>query len=121
MWTSKILTTNPTIAKAYATLLATQMANHLLISTFILEGETQLVILAIKEKFLSPIQQLPPIIDDISHLLNNWKDWSVSKIQPSQNRCAHPVAHLATTNSTFGYITLDNLPRYIMYIDSGKK
>lgn len=55
MWTSKILTTNPTIAKAYATLLATQMANHLLISTFILEGETQLVILAIKEKFLSPI------------------------------------------------------------------
>lgn len=64
--------------------------HRLQICPFILEGNAQLVISAIKGDYSSPIWQLTPIIDDIRHLLGNWENWSI-KINRSQNLCAHMV------------------------------
>jgi hypothetical protein len=97
----------PNEGEALAANLVVSLAISLNIKSFILEGDSQIVILAFQHPDIAQDWRISSIIHNIIDCITADSSWLVRKVNRSANFCTNYVAHWATTRVTVG-----NIPTY---------
>ncbi|XP_059441832.1 uncharacterized protein LOC132174155 [Corylus avellana] len=100
----KLPSMDANLGEAHGALLATSLAVSVGCSSLILEGDSLLSIVAIKDPHLFSDWVSAPVISDTLDLLLSIPVWSALKISRSANVCAHNVARWAASHHVFGSI-----------------
>jgi hypothetical protein len=90
--------------EARAALLAAQLVISLNISSFILEGDSLTVSLALQNPSITQDWHISSLISHIHDIIPSSTSWSISYINRSTNLCAHHVTSWAATRFYYGRI-----------------
>jgi hypothetical protein len=93
-----------TIGEANVALLVVSFAADFGCSSILLEGNSQLIILAINKDHLFLDWLCAPVIGDIQLHLLRFDSWTALKVSRCANSRAHSVAKWAASNNMFGSI-----------------
>jgi hypothetical protein len=110
----------PNEGEALAANLAVSLANSLNIQSFILEGDSQIVILALQHPDISQDWRISSVIHNTIDSIPADSSWSARKVNRSANFCAHYVAHWAAARVIAGSIPTYPPPIPSIRIVSGK-
>ncbi|XP_062176085.1 uncharacterized protein LOC133881146 [Alnus glutinosa] len=110
----------PNEGEALAANLAVSLANSLNIQSFILERDSQIVILALQHPDISQDWRISSVIHNTIDSIPADSSWSARKVNRSANFCAHYVAHWAAARVTAGSIPTYPPPIPSIRIVSGK-
>jgi len=94
--------------EARAALLTARLATSLHITSFILEGDSLTVSMALKNPTITQDWRIASIISHIWSIIPSSTSWSASHINRSANFCAHHVASWAATRLHSGYILISS-------------
>jgi hypothetical protein len=95
---------DPTFGEALAALLAASLAVSLKLKSFTIEGDSLLVISALKLPSISLDWKIEKVISDFFLLVPASPTWEARKVNKSANFCAHHVAYWAAARVYSGYI-----------------
>jgi hypothetical protein len=94
--------------EATAALLATQLVVNLDLSSFILEGDSLTVTLALQQPTITQDYRIASTISTILFTILVSSSWQASYVNQSANCCAHHVANWVATKIYFGCIPISS-------------
>jgi len=110
---------SPNKGEALAVQLAVSLATSLGINRFILEGDSQVVILALQQPTIVQDWRITDIIQNTLDIISPDSSWSAQKVNRSANFGAHYVAHWAAARFISGSIPTSSLFHSPTHIVSG--
>jgi hypothetical protein len=96
----------PIFGEALAARLAVTLASSLKLKSFILEGDSALVIMALQQPLIVQDWSIADIISDTLSIIPFSSSWKARKVNRSANFCAHHVAFWAAARSHAGSIPM---------------
>jgi hypothetical protein len=110
----------PNYGDALAVRLAVSLATSINLENFIIEGDSQVVIMSLQHPQNMLDWRISPIVSDIIDSLPASISWSARKVNRSANFYAHSVAYWVTARSFFDCIPTAPPPPTSIPIVSGK-
>jgi hypothetical protein len=100
----------PNVGEARAALLACSIVASLSYDKFILEGDSEVVVLSLKHPNSVQDWRISSVILDCLDYIPPTSSWEVRKVKRSANFCVHSVAHWATVGFHSGSIPISSFP-----------
>jgi ribonuclease HI len=110
----------PNVGEARAALLACSIAVSLSFDKFILEGDSEVVVLSLQHPNSVRDWRISSVILDCLDSISPSSSWEVRKVKRSANFCAHSVARWAAARFHSGSIPISTFPSIISSTTCGE-